>query len=68
MQLFKACKLAIHKPISSNLPYYRKDVGNQVTVYHLLTHTHGIAEGYDRLPPVFIFKTRIFNQAAFQLE
>lgn len=52
MQLVEAGKLDVHKPISDYLPYYRKDVGSQVTVHHLLTHTHGIAEGYEKLPPL----------------
>jgi CubicO group peptidase (beta-lactamase class C family) len=50
MQLAEAGKLDVQKPISDYLPYYRKDVGNQVTIHHLLTHTHGIAEHYERLP------------------
>ncbi len=54
MQLVEAGKLDVKKPISDYLPYYRKDVGNQVTVHHLLTHTHGIAEHYERLPSFLV--------------
>jgi len=54
MQLVEAGELDVHRPISDYLPYYRKDVGDQVTVHHLLTHTHGIAERYERLPPFLI--------------
>lgn len=54
MQLVEDGKLDVQKPISDYLPYYRKDIGNQVTVHHLLTHTHGIAEHYERLPPFLI--------------
>ncbi|NIN36534.1 MAG: serine hydrolase, partial [Gammaproteobacteria bacterium] len=54
MQLVEAGKLDLKKPISEYLPYYRKDVGNQVTVHHLLTHTHGIAEHYERLPSFIV--------------
>jgi CubicO group peptidase (beta-lactamase class C family) len=54
MQLVEAGKLDVQKPISDYLPYYRKDVGKQVTVHHLLTHTHGIAEQYERLPSFLI--------------
>jgi CubicO group peptidase (beta-lactamase class C family) len=50
MQLVEEGKIDVHKPISTYLPYYRKDVGERVTVRHLLTHTHGIAEHYERLP------------------
>jgi CubicO group peptidase (beta-lactamase class C family) len=54
MQLVEAGELDVHKPISDYLPYYRKDVGDQVTVHHLLTHTHGIAEHYGQLPPFLV--------------
>ncbi|MFC1484006.1 serine hydrolase domain-containing protein [Candidatus Neomarinimicrobiota bacterium] len=50
MQLAEADQLDVQKPISAYLPYYRKDVADRVTVHHLLTHTHGIAEHYERLP------------------
>jgi len=54
MQLVEAGKLDVAKPISEYLPYYRKDVGDRVTVHHLLTHTHGIAEHYERLPAFLV--------------
>jgi CubicO group peptidase (beta-lactamase class C family) len=54
MQLVEAGKIDLHQAISEYLPYYRKDVGSKVTVHHLLTHTHGIAEGYDQLPPFLV--------------
>jgi CubicO group peptidase (beta-lactamase class C family) len=54
MQLVEAGKIDLHQAISEYLPYYRKDVGSKVTVHHLLTHTHGISEGYDRLPPFLV--------------
>ena len=54
MQLVEADKIDLHQVISSYLPYYRKDVGRKVTVHHLLTHTHGIAEGSDHLPPFLV--------------
>jgi CubicO group peptidase (beta-lactamase class C family) len=54
MQLVEAGKIDLEKSISTYLPYYRKDVGEKVTVHHLLTHTHGIEEGYNRLPPFLI--------------
>lgn len=54
MQLVEAGKLDLKKPISEYLPYYRKDVGNQVSIHHLLTHTHGIAEHYERLPTFLV--------------
>jgi CubicO group peptidase (beta-lactamase class C family) len=54
MQLVEANKIDLQKTISDYLPYYRRDVGGKVTVHHLLTHTHGIAEGYDRLPATLV--------------
>ena len=54
MQLVEKGKIELEESISTYLPYYRKDVGDKVTVHHLLTHTHGIAEGYDRLPPFLV--------------
>lgn len=50
MQLVAEGKIVLHQPITTYLPYFRKDVGDRVTVHHLLTHTHGIAEHYERLP------------------
>jgi CubicO group peptidase (beta-lactamase class C family) len=54
MQLVETGKIDLHKAISEYLPYYRKDVGSKVTIHHVLTHTHGIAEEYDRLPPFLV--------------
>jgi CubicO group peptidase (beta-lactamase class C family) len=54
IQLVEAGKIELNKSISTYLPYYRKDVGEKVTIHHLLTHTHGIEEGYNRLPPFLI--------------
>jgi len=54
MQLVEAGKIDLHRAISVYLPYFRKDVGSKVTIHHLLTHTHGIAEGYDQLPPFLV--------------
>lgn len=54
MQLVEKGKIDLVESISKYLPYYRKDVGDKVTVHHLLTHTHGIAEVYDRLPPFLV--------------
>ena len=56
MQLVEAGRLELKKPITEYLPYYRKDVGKQVTVHNLLTHTHGIAEHGERLPPFLVIE------------
>jgi len=42
MQLLEQKKIALNEYISTYLPYYRKDIGNRVTIHHLLTHTSGI--------------------------
>jgi CubicO group peptidase (beta-lactamase class C family) len=42
MQLVEQKKIDLQGKLSSYLPYYRKDVGEKVTVHHLLTHTSGI--------------------------
>lgn len=44
MQLVEEGKLKLTGKISDYLPYYRKDIGEKVTIHHLLTHTHGIPE------------------------
>jgi CubicO group peptidase (beta-lactamase class C family) len=54
MQLVEAGKIDLQKTISDYLPWYRKDVGEKVTIHQLLTHTHGIAEEYQRLPPFLV--------------
>lgn len=42
MQLKQAGKLELQAPLSAYLPWYRKDIGDKVTIHHLLTHTSGI--------------------------
>ena len=46
MQLVAENKLELHTPISSYLPDYPKENGDQITIHHLLTHSAGI--GRDR--------------------
>jgi CubicO group peptidase (beta-lactamase class C family) len=53
MQLKQSGKLNLSDPISKFLPYYRKDVGNKVTIHQLLTHTSGIPD-YTNKPDFFI--------------
>lgn len=40
-------KLALNDPIAKHLPYYQNEVGNLVTIHHLLTHTAGIPDPMD---------------------
>jgi CubicO group peptidase (beta-lactamase class C family) len=42
MQLVEEGKIELQGKISQYLPKYRKDIGNKVTIQHLLTHTSGI--------------------------
>jgi CubicO group peptidase (beta-lactamase class C family) len=42
LQLVDQGKLKLDGKISDYLPDYRKDIGEKVTVHHLLTHTSGI--------------------------
>ncbi len=42
LQLVEQGKIKLDGKISDYLPDYRKDIGEKVTVHHLLTHTSGI--------------------------
>lgn len=42
MQLVEQGKIKLDGKLSDYLPDYRKDVGEKVTIHHLLTHTSGI--------------------------
>ena len=42
LQLVEQGKIKLDGKISDYLPDYRKDIGDKVTVHHLLTHTSGI--------------------------
>ncbi|MFD1820415.1 CubicO group peptidase, beta-lactamase class C family [Pseudarcicella hirudinis] len=52
MQLKQSGLLNLGDPISKFLPYYRKDIGNKVTIYELLTQTSGIPD-YTSRPDFF---------------
>ena len=52
MQLVEEGKVKLDGKISDYIPEYRKDVGEQVTIHHLLTHTSGIPS-YHNLPDFF---------------
>lgn len=49
MQLVQEGKLSLESKISDFLPYYRKDIGENITVGQLLTHSSGIPN-YLQLP------------------
>lgn len=52
LQLAREGKLSLDDPISKHLPDYPAEVGNKVTIHHLLTHTSGIPS-YTGLPDFF---------------
>jgi CubicO group peptidase (beta-lactamase class C family) len=49
MQLAEKGSINLEGKLSDYLPYYRKDIGDKVTIHHLLTHTSGIPS-YTDLP------------------
>ncbi len=49
MQLVEKGKINLEGKLSDYLPYYRKDIGDKVTIHQLLTHTSGIPS-YTDLP------------------
>jgi CubicO group peptidase (beta-lactamase class C family) len=49
LQLVQQGKIKLDAKISDYLPDYRPDIGQKVTVHHLLTHTSGIPS-YTSLP------------------
>ena len=44
LQLVQEGKLQLTDTVSSFLPYYRKDIGERVTIHHLLSHQSGIRD------------------------
>lgn len=52
MQLVEQGKVKLDGKLSDYLPAYRKDIGEKVTIHHLLTHTSGIPS-YTDLPRFF---------------
>jgi len=40
-------KLSLDDSIAKHLPYYENDIGQKITIYHLLTHTDGIPDPMD---------------------
>ncbi len=52
MQFYEEGKIHLDSTISTYYPEYRSDVGNQVTIHHLLTHRSGIPN-YTSIPYVW---------------
>ncbi|MFC2092898.1 serine hydrolase [Bacteroidota bacterium] len=55
MQLVEEGKINLEGKISDYLPYYRKDVGDKVTIHNLLTHTSGVTN-LTNMPPDVVSK------------
>lgn len=49
MQLVEEDKLSLDATVADLLPYFRPDLGERITVHHLLTHTSGLPN-YTALP------------------
>ena len=54
-QLYEQGKLDFSDPLSKFIPEYPKDIADQVTIHHLLTHTSGLE--YDDYDP-FYYETQ----------
>jgi CubicO group peptidase (beta-lactamase class C family) len=50
MQLVAENKLDLHEPITTYLPDYPKENGEQITIHHILSHTSGIPRDYEGNP------------------
>lgn len=52
LQLVEERKIDLEGKLADYLPYYRKDIGEKVTIHHLLIHTSGIPS-YTGMPNFF---------------
>lgn len=48
LQLVDSGKIELDAPITKYLPYYKKEIGDQITIHQLLTHTSGLPEYTER--------------------
>ncbi|MGE5701881.1 MAG: serine hydrolase domain-containing protein [Clostridia bacterium] len=58
LQLVGEGKLSLHEPISTYLPDYPKEVGDKITLHHLLSHSSGIP---DYLVPELVTYTKAYT-------
>ncbi len=65
LQLVQEKKIDLQAKLSTYLPFYRHDVGEKVTIHHLLTHTSGIPSYTDNLPAMKAIVRDPFPQAEF---
>jgi len=57
MQLVREGKIDLDEPITTYLPYYRKDTGGKITIHNMLTHSHGIPDPPMDSMPLIITET-----------
>ncbi len=67
MQLVEEGKINLDEKITSYLPNYRKDTGDKVTIFHLLTHTSGIPS-YTGIPKVWSDSLRLQYSVDYLIE
>jgi CubicO group peptidase (beta-lactamase class C family) len=48
MQLVEKGKIQLDGRLSGYLPYYRKDIGDKITIHQILSHTSGLANYTDK--------------------
>jgi CubicO group peptidase (beta-lactamase class C family) len=48
MQLVESGKIDLNSTIAHYLPYYKKEIGDRITIHQLLTHTSGLPEYTER--------------------
>ena len=67
MQLIEEEKIDLDNKIIKYLPEYRIDIGDKVTIHHLLTHTSGIPN-YTNIPGFWTDSTRNYYSLDFMLK
>lgn len=67
MQLVEEGKINLDEKMTVYLPDYRKDTGDKVTIFHLLTHTSGIPS-YTNIPKVWTDSLRLQYSVDYLIE
>jgi CubicO group peptidase (beta-lactamase class C family) len=67
MQLEEEGKIKLDEKMTTYLPNYRKDTGDKVTIFHLLTHTSGIPS-YTSIPKVWTDSLRLKYSLDYLIE
>jgi CubicO group peptidase (beta-lactamase class C family) len=64
LQLVSENKLDLHKPISTYLNDFPKELGDKITIHHLLTHTSGLIRDVDSDKKQFLNPKQIIELIA----